>query len=102
MKGTTVILLLALALLSLAQSNYQERAIYLSETDNPCRAISHKEKVNLEIHVSGKPSIMTVVDSTTVCDPEIVVPEKAIWPSNFIDFGDSNQGHHVYLNEESR
>ena len=37
MKGSSAALLfLALVALSVAQPNYQERAIFLSEEDNPC------------------------------------------------------------------
>jgi len=41
----------------LSNPNYQERAIYLSEEDNPCVRIHHLEFINLEIRVAGKPSI---------------------------------------------
>jgi len=80
MRGSTAVILCALALLCLAQDNFQERKIYLNEDDNPCH-INYHERVNLVIHISDKPTIKAWADTTTLCVSDIIVPEYAIRPS---------------------
>ena len=69
MNNSTIFLLFALSFLIMAQPNYQERAIYLDDNDNPCRMAGGRERdyVNLVINVSGKETIKATVKTTTMC-----------------------------------
>ena len=102
MRSSTILLLSTLIFSIIAQPNYQERAIYLDENDNPCRGVREEDYVNLVIYVSGKETIRTTLDSTTLCYQDVIEPSQALCPSVFMDYSDSSQGHYVYLKDETR
>ena len=83
MQHQTTFILFTLLSLTLAQIDYQERAIFLSEDDNPCKYGSGSlDRVNYIIYVPGKETIKQTVFSTTTCEQECLVPSQAIDPSD--------------------
>ena len=103
MRSSTVFLICALTVLTLAQPNYQERAIFLSEDDNPCYyGRGTLDKINYIINVPGKETIKQTVTATTMCEKECRIPSKAIWPSDGMHLSDPGKGHLVYFAQETR
>ena len=103
MRGSVFLLLSVMIVLTVTQQNYQRRNIWVGPDDSPCNYGSGtKDKVNLVITVPGKETIKVTVESSTYCDPNILVSSQAINPSTFIDYVDSKAGHHVELKEETQ
>ena len=101
MRRSAFLLLSAIVVLTVSQQNYQRRNIWVGPDDSPCNYGSGtKDKVNLVITVPGKETIKVTVESSTYCDPNILVSSQAINPSTFTDYVDSKADHHVELKEE--
>ena len=55
MAKTLLIGLLSLVVLCMAQPNYQERAIYLGERDNPCAmSDAYQDEVKITVTIPGQ------------------------------------------------
>ena len=96
MKGVRLLLLSVIFSLTVAQQNYQIRNLWVDPDDNPCLYGSGtKDKVNLVVNVSDKETIKVTVESSTYCDPNMLIPMRAIKPSSFIEYRDNKAGHRI-------
>ena len=67
--------MITLVVLGISQPTYQERAIYLSEADNPCSySDKYQDKVKLVITVPGQETIEAIRGTTTICTPSFFTP----------------------------
>ena len=64
---SNICLALILVLPCAAQLNYQERSLYLEETDNVCRFGDQCDRINLEINLDDAEILKTSVGGHTFC-----------------------------------
>ena len=79
------VILFTLVALSMAQQNYQERAIYLGWYDNHCYLSGdYEDDMKLTVIIPGQEPYEAKQISFTNCQSNVVDPSWAIYPSDQI------------------
>ena len=95
------LILFILALPCACQLNYQERAIYIGESDNVCRYGDQCDRINLVISLDDSEVLNLNTGGHTMCYSWVLPLSSAIHPATIYGYIEPNEKHEIEFHEDT-